>query len=113
VFRLELLAQAFSGIDLSENDRVKFVLKPLRMEDGALFKVERTSLKALLALTIQIWDGSSRRCGIEVSPTATMAEIVEKAQYMIDDEPLEEPQITRSFTRINRPFNHGFREIMN
>jgi hypothetical protein len=62
------------------------------MVDGAVFTVERVFLTARLALTIQIWDGSSRRCGVEVAPTATVAEIVEKAQRMIDDEPSEEPQ---------------------
>jgi hypothetical protein len=69
---------------------VKIVVKPLRMEDGAMFKVERFALKSRLSLTIQIWNGSTRRCGIEVSPTATLKEIVEQAQYKIDDEPLEE-----------------------
>jgi hypothetical protein len=42
-----------------------------------------------LALSIHLWDGSQRRCGIEVAPTATLGEIVEKAQYKIDDERLE------------------------
>jgi hypothetical protein len=92
VFGLELLAQTFNGIDLPDDDRVKIVVKPRRMEDGAIFKVERTSLKSSLALTIQIWDSSTRRCGVEVAPTATLKEIVEQAQYKIDDEPLEEYQ---------------------
>jgi hypothetical protein len=87
---MELLAQTFMGIDLADDDRVKIVVKPLKMENGANFKVERVSVKAHLALTIQIWDGSLRHCGIEVAPTATMAEILGKAQEKINDEPLEE-----------------------
>jgi hypothetical protein len=90
---MELLAQAFNGIDLAEDERVKIVVKPMKMVDGATFKVERIFLKSRLSLTIQIWDGSSRRCGIEVSPTATLKEIVEQAQYKIDNEPLEEYRI--------------------
>jgi hypothetical protein len=86
----EILAQTFMDIDVAEDERIKFVLKPLKMEDKALFKVERIAVMAHLALTIHLWDGSQRRCGIEVSPTATRAEIVEKAQYKIDDEPLED-----------------------
>jgi hypothetical protein len=93
VYGVELLAQAFNGVDFSENDRVKSVWKPLKMEDGAVFKVEKVCLKSKLALTVHVWDGSIRRCGIEVSPTATIKEIVEQAQYKIDDERLEEPQI--------------------
>jgi hypothetical protein len=93
VYSIELLAQTFSGIDLTDDDRVTIVVKPLRMEDGAVFKVQRSSLKARLALTIQIWDGSSRRWRIEVSRSATLKEIVDQAQYMIPDERLEEYQI--------------------
>jgi hypothetical protein len=102
VFMRELLAQAFNGIDLSENERVKIVLKPLKMEDGTVLKIERICLNSRIALTVQIWDGSSRRCGIEVSPTATVAEIVRKAQYMIDDEPLEKCQYYTIYHR-NQP----------
>jgi hypothetical protein len=60
------------------------------MEDGAVFKIERVSLTARLALTVHIWDDSLRRCGVEVSPTASVTEIVREAQKMIDDEPLED-----------------------
>jgi hypothetical protein len=37
-----------------------------------------------------MWDGRTRRCGIEISPGATIAEIVQEAQLKIDDEPLED-----------------------
>jgi hypothetical protein len=93
VYGLELLAQTFTGIDLADDDRVKIVVKPLRMEDGAVFKVERSSLKARLALTFHIWDGGIKRCGVEVSPTATLKEIVDQARLKIEDEPLEEEQV--------------------
>jgi hypothetical protein len=93
VYGLELLAQAFMGIDLADDDRVKIVVKPLKMEDGAVFKVERTSLKAHLELTFHIWDGSTRRCGVEVSPTATLKELLDQARLKIEDEPLEEEQV--------------------
>jgi hypothetical protein len=90
VFGLELLHLAFQGVDLSDSEKVRVVIKPLRLEDGAVYKIERVFQTARIALTVHIWDGSSRRCGIEVAPTATIAEIVGKAQYRIDDEPLEE-----------------------
>jgi hypothetical protein len=109
VFGIELLAQTFNGIELADDDRVKIVVKPLRMENGAVFKVERTSLKARLALTIQIWDGSSRKCGVEVSPTATLREIVDQAQFKIDDEHLEEDHnytILHNGTPASQPWIH-------
>jgi hypothetical protein len=86
----EILALAFEGIDLPDDERVKIVLKPPRMQDGVVFKIERVTLTARLALTIQIWDGSSRRCGIEVNPNASITEIVSEAQKMIPNEPLED-----------------------
>jgi hypothetical protein len=93
VLGLELLAKTFMGLDLAADDRVKIVVKPRRMEDGAIFKVERSSAKARLELTFHIWDGSARKCGVEVSPTATQKEIVDQARLKIDDEPLEEEQV--------------------
>jgi hypothetical protein len=68
VTAIEILAQTFMGVDLADDDRVKIVVKPLKMENGANFKVEKFSLKTRLALTVQIWDGTQRRCGIEVIP---------------------------------------------
>jgi hypothetical protein len=102
VYTYEVLCLAFQGIDLAESEKVRIVLKPPRMENGARYTVERVFLTAGLALTIQILDGSSRRCGVEVAPTATVAEIVEKAQRMIDDEPLEEARYYSVFHR-NQP----------
>jgi hypothetical protein len=32
---------AYQGVDFTEGEKVKIVLKPLRMEDGAVFKIER------------------------------------------------------------------------
>jgi hypothetical protein len=84
------------------------------MENGAVFKVERTSLKAHLALTIHIWDGTQRRCGIETSPTATLREIVEQAHQKIDDERLEEEQIyaiLHNGTPASQPWIHKEYEL--
>jgi hypothetical protein len=102
VYMMELLALTFQGTIFSENEKVKIVVKPLKMENGAVFKIEKFSLTVRLALTFQIWDGSSRRCGIEVAPTATTAEIVGEAQKMINDEPLEEARHYGVFFR-NQP----------
>jgi hypothetical protein len=102
VYMMELLALAYQGTDFAEGEKVKMVLKPLRMEDGAVFKIERVFLTARLALSIQIWDGSSRHCGIEVVPTATGAEIADQAQRRIGDEPLEEARYYNVFYR-NQP----------
>jgi hypothetical protein len=89
-YQFEILSPAFEGIDLTEDERVKFVLKPLKMQDGAVFKVERISALARLALTVNIWDGSQRRCGVEVPLNATIGEIVREAQKKLDDTTLEE-----------------------
>jgi hypothetical protein len=90
VYIYETLAMALQGTDLADEEKFKLVHKPPRMIDGAVFSFERVFLTARVALAVQIWDGSSRRCGIEIAPTATIGEIVEKAQYRLDDEPLEE-----------------------
>jgi ribonuclease HI len=89
-YQFEILSLDFEGIDLSEDERVKIVLKPLKMQDGAVFKVERVSALAKLALTVNIWDGSQRRCGVEVSLRASIGEIVREAQKKLDDVVLEE-----------------------
>jgi hypothetical protein len=87
---IEILAETFRDVDLEEDDRITLVLKPPKFEDGAIFKLEKTSLRARIALEIPIWNGTTRRCGIEISPGATIAEIVHEAQMKIDNEPLED-----------------------
>jgi hypothetical protein len=110
----EILAQAFLGIDITDEERVKIVAKPLKMEHGATFVVERCSIKAHLSLAIEIWDGSSRRCGVEVSPAATLEEIVDQAQLKIDDENLEEAHryvISHNGTPAAQPWIHKEYEL--
>jgi hypothetical protein len=69
------------------------------MQDGALFRVEKVSIIARLALEAKIWDGSTRMCGIEASPAATVTEIVGEAQKRLNDEPLEDPKRYGMFYR--------------
>jgi hypothetical protein len=88
----EILAMTFQGTVFTPDDRVKVLVKPPKMQDGAVFRVEKVSLVARLALDVKIWDGSVRKCGIEVSANATMAEVVSEAQKKLNDEPLEEPR---------------------
>jgi hypothetical protein len=88
VTMVEILAMTFQGAKFEADERVKVSTKPMRMQDGALFRVEKVSLIARLAPDVKIWDGSTRKCGIEVSPNATVAEIVEEAQKRLNDEPL-------------------------
>jgi hypothetical protein len=101
VYGMELLAMAFQGVDLAPSDKVKIVVKPLKLEDGAIYRIERVSSKARLELRVHIWDGSTRKCGIEVAPNATLTEIVDQARLKIADEPLEEPQYYGIFHENN------------
>jgi hypothetical protein len=88
----EILAVTFQGVKFAADERAKVLTKPSRMQDGALFRVEKVSLIARLALEVKIWDGSTRMCGIEVSPSASVAEIVAEVQKRLNDEPLEDPK---------------------
>jgi hypothetical protein len=110
----EILAQAFSGIDISDEERLKIVAKPLKMEHAATFVVERCTPNVKLALAITIWNGSTRRCGIEISPRASQKEIVDAAQVKIDDEKLEEAHryvILHNGTPATQPWIHKEYEL--
>jgi hypothetical protein len=52
---IEILAETFRDVDLEEDDRITLVLKPPRFEDGAVFLIEKTSLRSRIALEIPIW----------------------------------------------------------
>jgi hypothetical protein len=93
VFGLELLAIAFQGIILYDQEKVRIVVKPLKLENGAIYRIERVSLKAHLALTVHFWDGTTRRCGVEVFRSATLKEIIDQTRLKLLDEPLEEDQV--------------------
>jgi hypothetical protein len=94
---LELFAIAFQGLIIYGQEKVRVVSKPLKMEDGALFRIERVSQQTQLALMIHFWDGTTRACGVEIFRSATMKEIVDQARTKIDDEPLEDDQIYEMF----------------
>jgi hypothetical protein len=53
---LELLATAFQGLLIYGQEKVRIISKPLRMEDGALFRIERISQQARLSLMIHFWN---------------------------------------------------------
>jgi hypothetical protein len=88
----ELFATFFHDTVFTEHERVKIVVKPLKLEDGAKYKFEKVSTITRIALTVHIWDGGISRCGIEIFPSATLSEIVSKAQEKIDDEHLEKAE---------------------
>jgi hypothetical protein len=110
----EILAQAFSGIDITDEERLKIVAKPMTMENGATYVVERCLPNVRLALSVTIWNSSIRRCGIEISPRATQKEIVEAAQLKIDDEKLEDSSkyvILHNGTPAAQPWIHKEYEL--
>jgi hypothetical protein len=94
---LELLAIAFQGLSIQGQEMVRVVSKPPKMEDGALFRIERVSQQTQLTLLIHFWDGTTRACGLEVFRSATLKEIVDEARTKIDDEPLEEDRVYGMF----------------
>jgi hypothetical protein len=94
---LELLAVAFRGLLSSPLERVRIVSKPLKMEDGALFRFERVSSQVHLTLTVHFWDGTTRICGVEVLRSATLKEIVDQTRSKIVDEPLEDDSVYEIF----------------
>jgi hypothetical protein len=63
---MELLATAFQGLVLYAQEKVRVISKPLSMEDGVLFRIERISQQARLSLMIHFWNGTTRFCGVEV-----------------------------------------------
>jgi hypothetical protein len=109
----EILAMTFQGVRFARDERVRIMTKPLKMVDGALLRVEKFSLTARLALEVKIWDGNVRMCGVEVSPNATVAEIVGEAQKMINDEPLEVRSDTAFSTGTKSQKDHGRGQITN
>jgi acyl carrier protein phosphodiesterase len=77
---------------IPEGERIKLQTKPPKMQDGAVFRFERVRTVARLALGSLTWDKRTLRCRIEVSPNATLTEIVREAQKRID-EPLEDSNL--------------------
>jgi hypothetical protein len=94
---MELLAIAFQGLLSYAQEKVRVISKPLCMEDGVLFRIERVSQQARLSLMIHFWNGTTRFCGVEVFRSATVKEIVDQARTKIDDEPLEDAQVYGMF----------------
>jgi hypothetical protein len=92
-YQKELLSVALASETFEDFERVKIIRKPAKLEDGAVYKLERFALVAKVSLVVHTWDGGIRRCGIETSPTATKEEIVREAQKKLDDTKLESPDM--------------------
>jgi hypothetical protein len=110
----EILAEAFSGIDITNEERVKIISKPMKMEHGATYTVERSTPNVKLSLSVKIWDDTTRRCGIDVSPRALLKDIVAAAQVKIEDEILEEAHryvILHNGTPAAQPWIHKEYEL--
>jgi hypothetical protein len=69
---MELFAIAFQGLLIYQQEQVRLITKPMKMEDGAIFRFERVSRQVQLSLMIHFWDGTTRMCGVEVFRSATM-----------------------------------------
>jgi hypothetical protein len=84
-YQKELLSLAFAQESFADYERVKIIFKPLKLEDGAIYRFERFALVAKISLVVHTWDGGIRECGIEISPTASKEEIIREAQKRLDD----------------------------
>jgi hypothetical protein len=85
----EVLGTGFKDEDFPKTDILKLLKEPLKMEDGAVFLFERIQQIARLSLDDHTWDNRLLRLGVEVSPRATVTEILAAAQLRAG-EPLEE-----------------------
>jgi hypothetical protein len=109
----EMFATLFAYETFLEYERVKIIYKPLKLEDGAVYKIERIALVAKMAVVVHTWDGSTRRCGIEVPPTATKEEIVREAQRKLDDTKMEAPDMYTILFKGNPTAPPGEKRSMN
>jgi hypothetical protein len=109
----EILVTAFADEELQAEDRIKVVVKPLKMQDGAVFRCERVKTIARLNLVILLWDRSMARCGIVVSPNAIISEIWREAQKHVE-EALEDPKcygMYHSGYQAMSPWDHPNNEL--
>jgi hypothetical protein len=81
----EILRAAFAGEDFPADEKIKLLTKRYKMKSDAVFKFERVRTVARLALGCYTWDRRLLRFGVEVSPRATIAEIVAKAQLKAEE----------------------------
>jgi hypothetical protein len=81
----EILGGAFAGEEFPDDEKLKLLTKPFKMEEDAVFKFERINTVARLALKYHTPDNRMLRFGVEVSPRATITEIVAEAQTRADE----------------------------
>jgi hypothetical protein len=85
----QILGHAFTGEEFPVEDKLKLLTKPFKMEDGAVFKLERVETIVKLSLDYTTWDNRLLRFGVEVSAMAMISEIVAAAQRKAEEQ-LEE-----------------------
>jgi hypothetical protein len=68
------------GEDFPSDGKLKLVVKPLKLKNGAVYRFERVKAIAKMSLDYVTWDNRLLRFGVEVSPKATIGEIVAEAQ---------------------------------
>jgi hypothetical protein len=56
-FFMEILAEIFRDVDFEDDERVVLVNKPLKLEDGAIYRLEKIQLRSRIALEVPMWDG--------------------------------------------------------
>jgi hypothetical protein len=76
----EILGGAFEMEEFSADDKLRFLTKPLKMENGVVFKFETVKSVVRLSLDYITLDNRLLRFGVEVSPRATVREIVAATQ---------------------------------
>jgi hypothetical protein len=81
----EILGGAFEMEEFPNEDKLKLLTKPFRMEDGQAFKFERARSIVMLSLNFTTWDHRLLRFGVEVPPKATIEAIVTEAQKKAEE----------------------------
>jgi hypothetical protein len=81
----EVLGGAFTGEIIPTGDEFKLIVKPLKMQDGAIFRLERIKAVNKISLNYYTWDDRLLRFGIEIAPKATLGDIVAEAQKKAEE----------------------------
>jgi hypothetical protein len=62
------------------DDKFKLVVKPLTLKDGMVYRFERIKAVTKMSLDYITWDNRLLSFGIEISPNASITEIIAEAQ---------------------------------
>jgi hypothetical protein len=82
----EIRGGAFETEEFSADDKLRLLTKPFKTENGLVFKSERAKAVVGLSLDYITWDTRLLRLGVEVSPRATVKEMVTAAQKRAEEQ---------------------------